>query len=92
MKTNWADTPLAIQNLEEILQAFSDLSLVVDADGIILECKPGYFLTPGISEIVPGRKIQEVFSVGMVEKFEQALSISRETGKANAFGMEDQAC
>ena len=84
-KTNWADTPLATQNLGETLQAFSDLNLVVDADGVILECKPGYFLTPGNPEIVPGRKVQEVFSTGMVEKFEQALSISRQTGKVNAF-------
>jgi len=86
MKTNWDDTPIATQNLGETLQAFSDLNLVVDLDGVILEFKPGYFLTPGIPEIVPGRKIQEVFSV---EKFKQALAIFQKTGKVNAFEFSD---
>jgi HD-GYP domain-containing protein (c-di-GMP phosphodiesterase class II) len=85
MKANWVDTLIATQNLGEILEAFSDLNLVVDSEGVILECRPGYFLTPGIPEIVPGRKIQEMFSSGMAEKFEQALSIALKTGKVNAF-------
>ncbi len=73
------------QNLEADLQAFADLNLNIDASGVILDYKPGYFLPADMPEIKPGQKIQDAFSPSMAEQFEQALSVTRKTGRINTF-------
>ena len=60
-------------DLEETLQAFSDLNLMLDKSGVILESKPGYFYQTNHPGIAVGRKIQDIFSIPMTEKFEQAF-------------------
>ncbi len=90
MKNNWANTALTTQNLADNLQAFSDLNLIIDFDGVIVESSPGYFRTSGIPEIMPGQKMQDVFSPGVIEKIEQALSAARKTGNVNAFEFSDR--
>ena len=89
MKKDWADTSIATQDLEVSLQAFSDLNLIIDFDGVIREYKPGYFLVPELPEIVLGRKIQEVFSSDVVEKIEQVLSTTQQTGNVGALEFLD---
>ena len=85
MTINSANASNPNNNLEETLQAFADLNLVIDADGVILDYKPGYFLPPDIPEIIPGRKIQNIFSPVTTVNFEQALHATRQTGRINAF-------
>lgn len=84
------DTSITAKNLDVPLQAFSDLNLVIDSNGVILEYKPGYFLTPGSPEIASGLKIQEVFSSEVVEKIELALAASRKASEINAFEYLDR--
>jgi len=73
------------ENFEETLQAFSDLNLIIDANGVILDYRPGYFLTPDIPEISLGEKIQDLFLPPVTEMFDQALSATQKTGNVNAF-------
>ena len=90
MKKNWRDTSITAKNPDVPLQAFSDLNLMIDSNGIILEYKPGYFLTPGTPEIASGLKIQEVFSSEVVEKIMLALAASRKPGEIDAFEFLDR--
>jgi HD-GYP domain-containing protein (c-di-GMP phosphodiesterase class II) len=39
---------------------------------------------------MPGQKMQDVFSPGVIEKIEQALSAARKTGNVNAFEFSDR--
>jgi HD-GYP domain-containing protein (c-di-GMP phosphodiesterase class II) len=78
--------PLTSSNdLEASLQGFADLNLLIDADGVILDNKPGYFLPPVISEITLGKKIQHIFSHAMAEKFDQVLKTVQQTGQVHVF-------
>ena len=85
MDKNLANAVDPKQNLEADLQAFADLNLNIDASGVILDYKPGYFLPADMPEIKPGQKIQDAFSPSMAEQFEQALSVTRKTGRINTF-------
>lgn len=73
------------ENLEKTLQAFSDLNLMIDANGVILDYKPGYFLPPGIPGVSLGEKIQDLFLPPVTEMFDQALSATQKTGNVNVF-------
>ena len=72
-------------NLEETLQGFSDLNLILDKRGTILEYKPGYFFPPNHPGIAVGRKIQDIFSTPAAEKFEQAFYHGTLSGRTSAF-------
>ena len=82
---NYSAAPTPNDGLEETLQAFADLNLIVDSSGVILDYKSGYFLRRDFPEIIPGRKIQEIFSSAATGKFEQALSAVQQTGQPQAF-------
>ena len=73
------------KNIEETLQTFADLNLIVDADGVVLDYKPGYFLPPGVPQIQPGQKIQHIFSSTVVDKFSRAISEVQQTGSGTLF-------
>jgi HD-GYP domain-containing protein (c-di-GMP phosphodiesterase class II) len=85
MNKNLVNVSNPNENLEATLQAFADLNLIIDPNGIVLEYKPGYFLPPGIPEILPGQKIQKIFSPVIAEKIEQALTAAQQTGVVQAF-------
>ncbi|MEP6894022.1 MAG: HD domain-containing phosphohydrolase [Chloroflexota bacterium] len=85
MNKNLANPSNLNENLEGTLQAFADLNMIIDLHGVILDYKAGYFLSPDIPDIALGQKIQDVFSPGMNQKFEQALHATRQTGDAQTF-------
>jgi HD-GYP domain-containing protein (c-di-GMP phosphodiesterase class II) len=85
MTINSANASKPGEDLGASLQAFADLNLIIDVDGVILDYKPGYFLPTGIAEIIPGRKIQNIFSSTVAEKFEEALNAVQQTGRVNIF-------
>jgi HD-GYP domain-containing protein (c-di-GMP phosphodiesterase class II) len=71
--------------LEETLQAFSDLNLVLDTSGVILEYQPGYFFPVRQPGIAVGQKMQDVFSIPITEKFEQAFQQVMRSGHIGSF-------
>ena len=71
------------QKLEVALQAFSDLNLVLDANGVVLDYKLGPFVQHGLPEITLNQRIQDVFSADLKEKFERALYAVQQTGNVN---------
>ena len=73
------------QTNAEVLQAFSDLNLILDAKGIILDDKPGHFVAPRFSQPLRGLKIQDVLAPVSVDAFEQALRSVQQTSAANGF-------
>ena len=75
--------PVSDQKLETALQAFSDLNIVLDTNGVILDYKLGPFAQYGFPEISRRRKIQDVFPDDVKEKFERLLRIVQQTGDAN---------
>jgi HD-GYP domain-containing protein (c-di-GMP phosphodiesterase class II) len=75
--------PVSDQKLEVVLQAFSDLTIVLDPNGVILEYKVGPFAQYGFSEISRYRKIQDAFSAELKERFERILHTVQQTGNAN---------
>jgi len=85
MDKNLANTFDSNDQLEATLQAFADLNLVIDTDGIVLDYKPGYFLSSDIPEIKSGQRMQDIFSPAMAEKFEQVLSATQQTREINRF-------
>ncbi len=70
--------------LEETLQTFSDLNLILDKSGAILEYKPGHFYQTSHPGIAVGQKIQDIFSTPVNEKFEQAFHSVIDAGKNGA--------
>lgn len=85
MNENLANASEPRGNLEETLQAFADLNIILNSNGVILDYKPGHFSLPSFPEIIPGQKIQDILSPVMAEKFEQALYATQQTGHVNAF-------
>ena len=73
------------QTNADVLQAFSDLNLILDAKGIILDDKPGHFVAPRFSQPLRGLKIQDVLALASVDAFEQALQSVQQTSAANGF-------
>jgi len=69
--------------LETALQAFSDLTIVLDTNGVILDYKLGPFAHYGFPEIARNRKIQDVFSDDLKDKFERVLHTVQQTGDVN---------
>lgn len=85
MSKNTANASNLNENLEGTLQAFADLNLIIDHAGVILEYKPGYFLSPEIPDITPGQKMQDIFSSAVYQKIEQSLNATRQTRDVQAF-------
>ncbi|HMD82406.1 MAG TPA: GAF domain-containing protein, partial [Anaerolineales bacterium] len=75
--------PVSDQKLETALQAFSDLNIVLDTNGVILDYKLGPFAQYGFPEISRHRKIQDVFPDDVKEKFERLLRTVQQTGDVN---------
>ena len=71
------------QKLGTALQAFSDLNIVLDANGVILDYKVGPFAQYGFPKIALRQKIQDVFSDDLKEKFERVLQAAQRTGAVN---------
>ena len=70
---------------KEILQSFSDLNVLIDEQGKVLDIKTGQFFLHQLPQPIPGRDIREVFSAGDIHKFEQALQNFLQTGQAGTF-------
>jgi len=68
------------QMLEMSFQAFTDLIIVLDYNGLILDYKRGHLSSQILPEEIVHRKIQEVFPSPAVEKLEQALHSVQQTG------------
>jgi HD-GYP domain-containing protein (c-di-GMP phosphodiesterase class II) len=66
------------QNLEDILQGFSDLNVILNHSGKILDFMGGQFLSNQFPQISTGENIQDLLSPAAAEKIEQAL----QTGQA----------
>lgn len=73
------------QSLEIDFQAFTDLMVVFDQNGSILEYKGSNSYTPASSETFVDQKIQEIFSPTEAEKFEKALHDVKQTGGVTTF-------
>jgi len=69
------------QNLEGILQGFSDLNIIVNHTGEILDFRPGSFHSASLPQITIGETLQGFLPQPALEKIEQAL----QTGQAGAF-------
>jgi len=85
MERTSTDTSTPSQWNADILQTFSDLNLIIDEQGIILDYKPGHFLLPRFSQPVLGTKIQDVLAPASVGTFKQALQSVQETNTAKGF-------
>jgi len=72
-------------NLEETLQAFSDLNLILDKNGVILDCRTGYFLQPSFPKLTLGQKIQDIFSPVTTARLEKALYAAQQTDHISEF-------
>ena len=83
MEKSFERPPNSDQKLEAGLQAFSDLNMVLDANGVVLDHKSGAFLHHSFPEITPNRPLQDLFSPELKEKFERALHTVLQTGKAS---------
>ena len=82
MEKSFERSPTSDQKLEAGLQAFSDLNMVLDANGVILEYRSGAFLPDGFPQISPKQQIQDIFSPELKEKFERVLHSVQQTGNA----------
>ena len=71
--------------LETVLQAFSDLNIVLDTNGVILDYKVGPFVQYGFPKIALRQKIQDIFSDDLKEKFDRVLHTAQQTGDVNKF-------
>lgn len=82
MEKSFERPPNPDQKLEADLQAFSDLNMILDGNGVVLEYKSGAFLPDGFPEIRLNQRIQDVFSPELKEKFERVLHSVQQTGQA----------
>src|SRR5688572_6247600 len=82
MEKSFEHPPTSDQKLEAGLQAFSDLNILLDGNGVVLEYKSGAFLPDGFPEIRLNQRIQDVFSPEVKEKFERVLHSVQQTGTA----------
>jgi HD-GYP domain-containing protein (c-di-GMP phosphodiesterase class II) len=71
------------QKLQTALQAFSDLNIVLDTSGTILDYRLGPFAQNGFPEMAQYRKIQDAFSDDQKERFERILQMVKQTGDVN---------
>lgn len=70
---------------EEVLQAFSDINVILDAWGRVLEYKPGHFFPLQAPLFVPGESIQDVLSSVSADAFKDVLQAVKQTGATGAF-------
>jgi putative nucleotidyltransferase with HDIG domain len=80
MQTSWRHSLGVDQVLETSFQAFADLMMLLDYNGVILESKRGNFLPPIFTDDIPNREIREVFPVAAAEKLEHYLAVVKQTG------------
>src|SRR4030095_7279913 len=83
MRSSLENLTVSAQKLETALHAFSDLTNVLDRNGVILDDKLGPFAQYGFLEIARHRKMQDIFSDDLKEKFERALHTVQQTGDVN---------
>lgn len=71
--------------LEETLQAFADLNIIINAQGLILQHKLGHF-QPAISPpLLAGQQMQALMAGGSVDVFTQAQQTAQHEGSSKAF-------
>ena len=80
-----ANTSTTSQTNTDALQAFSDLNLIIDEQGLVLDYKPGHFLAPRFSQPIQGARIQDILLPTSVDTFKQALQSVRQTQTAISF-------
>jgi putative nucleotidyltransferase with HDIG domain len=68
--------------LENGVQAFIDLMVVLTFDGLILDCKRGIHLPSIFPGDIARRELRDVFPAIAVEKIEGALKVIKQTGTA----------
>jgi putative nucleotidyltransferase with HDIG domain len=84
MENGSANTSTPNRRLEEALQGFADLNLIIDARGQILQYKFGHF-QPELSSLILGSRIQELIVEGSVDVFERALQAAQQQGYSDTF-------
>jgi HD-GYP domain-containing protein (c-di-GMP phosphodiesterase class II) len=85
MESTPANTSMPGQINADVLQGFSDLNLIIDEKGMILDYKTGHFFPPRFPQLVLGLKIQDVLAPASVDSFKQALQSVHQTSTANGF-------
>lgn len=70
------------QMLETGFQAFTDLIMVLDYGGIILDNKQGALFPHILPDQISQRELKDVFPAAVVDKLERALDAARQTGTA----------
>jgi HD-GYP domain-containing protein (c-di-GMP phosphodiesterase class II) len=85
MERTSTNTSPPSQTNADVLQAFSDLNLILDEKGIILDYRPGHFVASRFSQPLRGLKIQDVLAPASVDTFKQALQSVQQTSAANGF-------
>ena len=60
-------------HVEPTLQPYTDLNITLSRNGLILDFKPGYFLTQPIQGITFGKKIQDFLTDEAAKKVDEAL-------------------
>lgn len=71
---NKAPNPIKSNELvEATLQPITDLNITINQSGLILDFKPGYFLTHLFREVATGERIQDLLASEAAEKVEEAL-------------------
>ena len=83
MERTSSHTSTPSQPNDDVLQAFSDLNLIIDDKGLILDHKPGYFVAPRFPQLILGVKIQDVLAPASVEAFKQVFQTVKQTSTAN---------
>lgn len=85
MERTFVDPSAPSQTNTEVLQGFSDLNLIIDEKGTVLDHKPGHFLAPRFSQPIQGAKIQDVLAPASIDTFKQALQSVQQTSAASGF-------
>lgn len=70
---------------DEILQAFTDVNIVINSKGVVLGYKSGQFLPEPIPGIVEGGKLQDILPLDAIRQLEQAMQSVQQTGQTSAF-------
>ena len=73
------------QKFEAALQEFSDLNIVLDTNGVVLDYKLGPFAQYGFPKITLRKRIQDLFTDDLKENFERVLHTTQQKGTVNTF-------
>lgn len=85
MDSNFVDISTRHTGSEASLQALSDLNLIIDSQGQVVEFKPGYFLHPNLPSLAVGDKLQDVLPPTALLRMQSAMSAAQADQVPHAF-------